>query len=148
MHVPWHGIQLLPHSVGHMSTYIAVQQSDASMTSCWHLFLIFIHSFCSICRKQSSVTAMLHDLKSRCKGHSMSQNTINITLLMDAVIQFLWSEWNRGLHSRFPQATNDDTMFNHLPHAAAKINHLGMPLLQMFQPHYTWGHAALRISTG
>jgi len=28
MHVPLDGIQLVPHSVGHMGTYIAVQQSD------------------------------------------------------------------------------------------------------------------------
>lgn len=55
-----------------------------SVTLCWHLFLIFLHSICSICRKQSSVTAMLHDLKSRCKVHSMLQNSINITLLMNA----------------------------------------------------------------
>jgi len=43
MNVPWHGIQLVPHSVGHMGTYIAVQQNDA-ISDFTLIFVLDLHT--------------------------------------------------------------------------------------------------------
>jgi len=43
MHVPLHGIQLVPHFMGHMGTYIAVQQSDA-ISDFMLIFVLDLHS--------------------------------------------------------------------------------------------------------
>lgn len=43
MHVPSHGIQLVPYSVGHMGTFIAVQQSDA-ISDPMLTFVLDLHS--------------------------------------------------------------------------------------------------------
>jgi hypothetical protein len=43
MHVPLHGIQLVPHSVGHMGTDTAVQQSDA-ISDFMLTFVLDLHS--------------------------------------------------------------------------------------------------------